>query len=115
MAEKKRGDKTAKIAGTGNIKKLISYAGSSVAAERAAAAGALGGMKSDDAYNALISLLRDQDTQVRISAVGALAQAGRRDAVEHIRHVQTSTTDAALLAACADAIATLQTKADTRA
>lgn len=108
MADTKRMDKIAKLGEKGNVKKLMAYAQGEDAQERAAAATALGAGKSDEAYHALIALLRDRDEAVLVSAVGALAQAGRKDAVEHIRRAIGGDASESLRAACQAAIAALQ-------
>ena len=100
-------EKIIKLGQQGNVKKLSKYVQSASAEERAAAATALGHSKGDEAYNALISLLRDPDITVRSSAVQALVQAGRKEAVEHIRHTANSATDAGFKEVCQKAMAAL--------
>lgn len=95
----------------GKVKKLLSYAGSKDEVERAAAAQALGASKEDDAFNALVSLLRDPSEQVQIAAVRSLGQSGRSVAVEHVRHLMNG-GNPALAAACSEAIAMLQGQGD---
>lgn len=91
----------------GKIKKLLSYAGSKDADERAAAATALGKNQNDDSYNALVSMLRDPDPSVQIASVRALGELGRPTGQEHIRHVLANTQDPALIAACTESMGRL--------
>lgn len=107
MSENRKIDKIQKLGEKGNTRKIIPYTQSSSAQERAAAAVALGNAKDDDAYNALIAMLRDSDVNVRISTVTALGQAGRKDTAEHIRHVSNSEGNEALREACLKAVAAL--------
>ena len=100
-------EKIEKLGQKGNSKKILPYASSKKADERAAAAAALGNTSTDEAFNALINMLHDSDTTVRINATGALKKMGRAAAVEHLRHTANNATDEALKAACTDAAASL--------
>lgn len=104
MADSKT-DKIMQLGQKGKVKKLLSYASSKDATERKAAAVALGSSDTDDAYNSLIFLLRDPDTSVRIGALEGLKIMGRKSAEEHVRHVLTSSTDAALSKAASETLA----------
>lgn len=100
-------EKIAKLGEKGKASKLISYAGSKDAQERAAAATALGQCDSDEAYNTLITMLRDPDDTVCISAIKGLKTMGRKTAAEHIRHVYQTRNNPEIVKAGTEALGTL--------
>ena len=103
-------EKIKKLGEKKNVKKLVSYASSKKTEERAAAAEALGNASDDAACNALIALLRDVDTSVGVKAAQSLKKTNNKRAVEHLRHVALNTNDAALKAACTDAVVSLSSR-----
>jgi len=102
-------EKIMKLGEKKNFKKIMAYANSKKPEERAAAAEALGGAPANDdaACNELISLLRDSDSSVCIKAAQSLKKVNNKKAIEHLRHVISNTTDAALKEAGTDALASL--------
>jgi len=87
--------------------KILPYATSKKADERAAAATALGNTSNDDSCNALIRLLRDSDISVCINAAVALKKMGRAMAIEHLRQAAKNSNNETFKAACHDAVASL--------
>lgn len=100
-------EKIAKLGEKGKANKLISYAGSRDAQERAAAATALGHCNTDEAYNTLITMLRDPDDTVCVSAINGLKAMGRKTAAEHVRHVYQSRSNPEIVKAGTEALGVL--------
>lgn len=100
-------EKIQKLGQKGKTKRILPYATSKKADERAAAATALGGASDDDSCNALVRMLRDAEMSVRISAAGALKSMRRESVVEHLRQAAKTSTDEAFKAACNDAVASI--------
>jgi len=67
----------------------------------------LGHCSDDNAYNTLITLLRDPEVSVRINAAGALKAMGRTSAGAFLRSAAQNTTDPELKAAYNDAATSL--------
>ena len=97
----------AKLGQKGKADKILKYVNSKSSDERGAAATALGNTSGDDAYNALVTLLRDPVISVRICAAGALKSMGRVMAIEHLRNAAKNTTDIAFMKACNGAAVSL--------
>lgn len=106
MAEKNI-EKIVQLGEKGKVKKLLPYATSKDADERAAAATALGKSNEDDAFNALVTLLRDNDPSVQLAAVHAVGELGRPMGKEYIRYIMSNTENAQLKEAGAQALAKL--------
>lgn len=100
-------EKITQLGAKKKTKKLLGYVGSKDAQERAAAAVAMGQIDEDDTFNALVSMLRDPDTNVRIAAINGLKAMNRKPAAEHIRHTMAASDDAALKKAGTEALASL--------
>lgn len=100
-------EKITKLGEKGKASKLIGFAGSKDPQERAAAATALGRCDNDDAFNTLISMLRDPDDNVCIAAINGLKAMGRKNAAEFIRHTYTNRNNAAIVKAGTEALAAL--------
>lgn len=109
MANDRKIDKIEKLGKKGKAKKLLPYAESGEADLRAAAASALGEAGGEDAYHNLISMLRDDDDNVRICAVKSLKKLGKESAVEHIRHSCSRSENPIYQDVCRDALASLRT------
>lgn len=106
MAEKNL-EKIAQLGEKGKVKKLLPYAASKDADERAAAAVALGKNNVDEAFNTLVTLLRDNDPSVQTAAVHALGELGRPMGKEYIRYIMSNTENEQLKEAGVQAMATL--------
>ena len=78
------------------IIKLINDKDAAIALKAVAS---LGKVPGDDAYNALISLIRSPKAEIRAAAVTALAERGSPKAKAHIDHMLTGEKDAAVIAA----------------
>jgi HEAT repeat protein len=100
-------EKIEKLGQKGKTGKILRYASSKKAEERAAAAAALGNAANDEAFNALLNLLHDSDAAVCISAAEGLKKMGRAAAVEHLRHAAAASDDEAVKAAFQDAAASI--------
>lgn len=100
-------EKTQRFGDKKKASKILPYATSKKADERAAAATALGNTSNDDSCNALIRLLRDPEMAVCINAAGALKKMGRSSAIEHLRQAARNSTNETFKAACSDAAASL--------
>jgi len=90
------GDKFSKIENWGKkskVDKLKKFAGDKDPKIRLAVAKALGDSKGDEAFNALVLLLRDTDSTVRQAAVESLGNLGEKRAVEHLRHLIAKESD----------------------
>jgi HEAT repeat protein len=104
-------EKIAKLGEAKKVSKILHYAKSQKAEERAAAADALGCCAKDEAAcNALVPMLRDSDRAVCIRAANALHKLNNKKAIEHLRNVAVNTTDADLAEACTKAAASLVDK-----
>lgn len=79
---------------------------SSDAATRAEAAKALSASKADEAYNLLIDLLKDSDSNVQLEAIRALGAVGSTRAADQLQWVldRTAETDTARIAEIQKAI-----------
>ena len=108
MADQKRIDKIKRYGEKGKVKKLLPYTTSEDSALRAAAAAALGDVTGDDAFNALISMIRDNDIAVRIEVVKALRHTERASAMEFIRRANEGVSNAELTKVCAEALTFLR-------
>jgi len=100
-------EKIMKLAEKKNYKKIVPFASSKKAEERAAAAEGLSGGTDDTSCNAVIGLLRDPDVSVCIKAAQSLKKMNNKKGIEHLRHTANNTNDAGLKAACIDALASL--------
>lgn len=107
MMSQEKVNKLVKQAQKNKIGRINNYATNKDEAKRIAAAYALGFADSDDAFNALISLVRDPSVEVRITAVNSLARMGKPLAKEHVRHAYQDMQDERLTQACTSALATL--------
>lgn len=93
LAEKQDGEKLAKLAEDKHME------------TRLAALDALGRCRgNEDAYNALITAVHDEEAQVRLHAVSALAEMGDVKARAHLDHQRTKEADAAVKTAIEDAL-----------
>ncbi len=79
-------DKIKKAIEKGKPEVLIKMLGEKSEDIRISAIEALGKIKGDVSYNALISLIRDASAKVRIAAVKALGELGDPKARAHIDH-----------------------------
>jgi len=108
MADQKRIDKIKRYGEKGKVKKILPYTTSEDSALRAAAAAALGIVPGDDAFNALTSMIRDNDIAVRLEVVKALKNTERAGAMEFIRRATEGVNSAELSKACSEALAFLR-------
>ena len=93
LAEKQDGEKLAKLAEDRHLE------------TRLAALDALGKCRdNEDAYNALITAVHDEEPQVRAHAASALAEMGDVKARAHLDHQRTKETDPAVKAAIEEAL-----------
>lgn len=99
--------KIAKIAEYGEKKKygkVVGFLSNREPEIRAAAADALKNFPTDECYNELIILLRDPDLSVQKAVVSSLRAIGRKEGVEHLRHLMNTAKDESLKEACQQAI-----------
>ena len=108
MADQTRLDKIKRYGEKGKVKKLLPYTTSEDGALRAAAATALGSVPGDDAFNALVSMIRDHDMAVRIEVVKALKHTERASAMEFIRRASEGANNAELTKVCSEAVSFLR-------
>lgn len=93
LAEKQDGEKLVKLAEDRHLE------------TRLAALDALGKCRdNEDAYNALITAVHDEEPQVRAHAASALAEMGDVKARAHLNHQRTKETDPAVKAAIEEAL-----------
>ena len=100
--------KIAKIAAWGEKKKwkkLVKFVPHKDPEIRAAVATALGPIKTDEAYNAIVDLIRNDDINVRKAAICALGVNGRKAGAEHIKNIMTLTINESLIPLCQENIA----------
>ena len=98
----------------GKYKKLCKLATKKKAEIRAAAAAALGTQREDEAFNALVDLVRDPVLEVRKAAVIALGNFGRKAGGEHIRNIMPLPANQAIEAECREAISKIIASPETR-
>ncbi len=99
--------KIAKIAVWGEKKKMnkiIKQTLSKEPAIRAAAATALGPIREDESFNALVDLIRDPSVEVRKAVIMALGVNGRKAGGEHIRSIMARPGNEELLDICRTSI-----------
>ena len=108
MADQKRIDKIKRYGEKGKVKKILPYVANEDSAIRTAVAATLGSIPGDDAFNALISMIRDNDIAVRIEVVRALRHTERTSAMEFIRRASEGANNAELTKACSEAITFLR-------
>ncbi|NLD88463.1 MAG: HEAT repeat domain-containing protein [Clostridiales bacterium] len=99
--------KITKIAALGTKKKTAKILKFVVAKEpelRSAAAKALANIRQDEAFNALVDLVRDDDLSVRREAIVALGIMGRKAGAEHIRSAMSRPENVKLIAECQSSI-----------
>jgi HEAT repeat protein len=102
--------KLAKITAWGEkqkFAKLVKLATDKDPEIRAAVATALAPIKQDEAFNAIVDLVRNDDIKVREAAIKALAINGRKAGGEHIRNIMTQERNASLIPLCQEAIAAI--------
>ncbi|MBR6747429.1 MAG: HEAT repeat domain-containing protein [Clostridia bacterium] len=98
----------AKIQALGEKRKvpaLAKYCKNKDAELRAAACRALAPIQQDEAYNELVLLTRDPELSVRMAAVTALGDMGRKSGADHVRHVMSVDSNPELIKACQTAVA----------
>ena len=100
MSNEKKTEKIMELAKKQKIDKVLKYASDKDAGLRAAAAKALSLIKTDESYNALVTLTHDRDLAVRKEAVTSLGELGMASAVTHIMYAMDSTDDPDFRAAC---------------
>ena len=100
MSNEKKTEKIMELAGKQKIDKVLKYASDKDAGLRAAVAKALSLIKTDESYNALVTLTHDHDLAVRKEAVTSLGELGMASAVTHIMYAMDSTDDPDFRAAC---------------
>lgn len=99
LAEKHDGEKLARLAEDKHLE------------TRLAALDALGKCPgSEEAYNALITAVHNEDAKIRMHAVSALAEMGDVKARAHLDHQRTKESDPAVKAAIEDALKRLHGK-----
>ncbi len=103
-------EKIMQLAEKGKVKKVLSYANSKDAQERAAAAVALGKFPGDDAFNRLIFLLNDAESAVRVSAAKGLGALGMEKGKEFLRHAISKSDDEAFKEAARHAMGAIPSK-----
>ena len=81
---------------------------------RAAATAALGTQREDEAFNALVDLVRDPVLEVRKAAVIALGEFGRKAGGEHIRNIMPLPANQSIEKECREAISKIIASPETR-
>lgn len=107
------GDKMGKIdklVAKKKVEPLISLANDKQEDVRLAAIAGLGKCDVDEAYNALVPMLRESSPSVRIASAKALATLGRASARVHIDHQIAAEKDANVLAEMKKALSALHTR-----
>lgn len=104
MSTEKKIAKLEKYSKKQKIGKLSKYADSKHPEIRLAVAKELAGIKTDESYNTLIIMLKDNDSLVRKQAVLSLGELGRNSAFTHINYILDTTTDPDLQKACRNSL-----------
>ncbi len=99
-----------KLAAKKNVEKLTKLVSNKNPAVRLAAIDGLGVCGTDDAYNALISLIRVEDADARAHAVRALGKAGKPSARAHLEHQMKTEKDPGVNKAISEALSVLHGK-----
>ncbi len=105
MGNEKKIAKIQTLGEKGKVKKLVRLSTSKDPEIRAAAACALGPIHEDEAFNAIVDLVRDPELSVRRAAVIALGENGRKAGGEHVRNIMPLPGNASIEAECREAIA----------
>lgn len=100
-------DKVEKFVKKGKVDKLIALSRDSDAEVRHAAINGLSQIGGEDSFNALIHMLDDPDTQIRITVLRALGHSASSYADTHLRYCLTHEKDENVLQAVREALSEL--------
>ena len=104
MGNEKKLAKIQTLGEKGKYKKLAKMSTSKDPEIRTACALALGGIKEDESFNAVVDLVRDPELSVRRAAVLALGELGRKGGGEHIRNIMPLPGNESIEKECREAI-----------
>ena len=105
MSIEKKVSKILALGEKGKWKKLTKMSKSKLPEIRSACAEALGNIRCDESFNAVVDLVRDPDVSVRRAAVIALGNIGRKAGGEHVRNIMPLPGNESIEAECREAIA----------